>query len=67
MDIRHKLIRKILGSDKKNINKRVAAIQKRKIANYEEETHPYLQINDDDVEKMKRYTASLRQILEKKD
>ena len=65
MNIRNKLIREVLDSDM-NINKRLSSIQKNNLAKYPEEPHPYLQINDDDIDKMKKNTALLRHILEKK-
>ena len=66
MNLRNKLIREVLDSDM-NINKKLSSIQKKKLAyNPEDAVHPYLQINDDDIDKMKKSTALLRQILEKK-
>ena len=45
---------------------RLSSIQKDKLVGYTEETHPYLQINDDDIEKTKKFTSLLRQVLKKR-
>ena len=62
---RRKLIREILDSDK-NINARVSNIQRQKILGVVEEVNPYIQINQEDINKMKLYASTLRQVLEKR-
>ena len=62
---RRKLIREILDSDK-NINARVSNIQRQKLLGNVEEVNPYIQINQEDINKMKLYASTLRHVLEKR-
>jgi len=64
MEIRRKLINEIKDHDR-NMNARVAAIQKRKLLGVDEEAVPYTQINENDVRKMEEITNLLKQLLEK--
>ena len=62
---RRKLVREILDSDK-NINIRVSNIQRQKLLGVVEDVNPYIQINQEDINKMKIYASTLRHVLEKR-
>ena len=65
MENRRRLIKEILDSDK-NINIRVSNIQRQKLLGVTEDVAPYIQINQEDINKMKIYASTLRQVLEKR-
>ena len=65
MDNRKRLIREVLDEDM-NINKRVADITRQKVMGIAEEVSPYVQLNQEEFDKMGVSTTALRQILEKK-
>ena len=65
METRRRLIKEVLDSDK-NINKRVSNIQRQKLLGVTEDVAPYIQINQEDINKMKIYASTLRQVLEKR-
>ena len=65
MENRRRLIKEILDSDK-NINMRVSNIQRQKLMGVVEDVNPYVQINQEDINKMKIYASTLRQVLEKR-
>ena len=65
MENRRRLIREVLDSDK-NINIRVSNIQRQKLLGVTEDVAPYIQINQEDINKMKLYASTLRQVLEKR-
>ena len=65
METRRRLINEVLDSDK-NINKRVSNIQRQKLLGVTEDVAPYIQINQEDINKMKLYASTLRQVLEKR-
>ena len=65
METRRRLINEVLDSDK-NINKRVSNIQRQKLLGVTEDVAPYIQINQEDINKMKIYASTLRQVLEKR-
>ena len=61
MEIRRKLINEVKDHDR-NMNARVAAIQKRKLLGVDEEAVPYTQINENDMRKMEEITNLLKQL-----
>ena len=65
MENRRRLIKEVLDSDK-NINIRVSNIQRQKLLGVTEDVAPYIQINQEDINKMKLYASTLRQVLEKR-
>lgn len=62
---RKKLIKEIIDSDK-DINARVANIQKKKLLGIIDEVIPFTQLNQEDIQKMTMLTSILKQLLEKK-
>ena len=65
MDNRKRLIREVLDQDM-NINRRVADITRQKVFGIPEEVSPYIQINQEEINKMSAAAGALRQLLEKK-
>ena len=65
METRRRLINEVLDSDKNN-NMRVSNIQRQKLMGVVEDVNPYTQINQEDINKMKIYASTLRQVLEKR-
>ena len=65
MENRKKLIREVLDSDQ-HINALVTNITHNKIMGMDEEATPYVQINQEEIDRMSAAATALRQILEKK-
>ena len=62
---RRKLIDEIKDYDK-NINGRVANLQKQKILGMNETAEPYTQLNEQDIKTMEEITNIFKSLLEKK-
>ena len=64
-NLRDGLIREALDYDK-NINARVAKIQQNNASNLDEVARPFIQLNDEEINRMKQDTNLLKSLLEKK-
>ena len=65
MDNRKRLIREVLDEDI-NINQKVVGMNRSRVMGTHDEVAPYVQIDQEDIEKMRQGASALRLILEKK-